>query len=52
MTDEEYQRDEYIIEVLDAFIKATIYHEYSHEEYQQAKGDLVNLIHELKGGKL
>lgn len=52
MTDEEYQRAEYIIDVLDAFIKASIYNEYSHEAYQQAKDDLVKLINEIFRGEI
>ena len=52
MSDEEYQRNEYIIDVLDAFIEATIHEEHSHEVYQQAKEDLVKLINELFEGKI
>lgn len=52
MDDEEYQKDEYITDVIVTLIEAVINKEHNYEAYQQAKEDLFNLIHELKGGKL
>lgn len=48
---EEYLRDEYIIDVIAAFIEATMNKEHNYEAYKQAKKDLIKLIHELKGDK-
>ena len=51
MDDEEYQEAEYITDVIVTLIEATINKEHNYEAYQQAREDLVKLIHELKGGK-
>ncbi len=51
MDDEEYQEDEYIIDTVVTFIEAAVNKEHNYEAYQQAKEDLVKLIHELKEGK-
>jgi len=48
---EEYQKDEYVIDTIVTFIEATINKEHNYEAYQQAREDLVKLIHELKGDK-
>ena len=51
MDDEEYQNTEYIVDVIVTLIEAVINKEHNYEAYQQAREDLVKLIHELKGGK-
>lgn len=43
--------EEYIVDVIVTLIEATINREHNYEAYEQARKDLVKLIHELKGDK-